>query len=242
MFKNELQNIINDGEMNKRAEGSQWVAPSFYQQRKDDRIRIVTDFRELNKRVLWKQYSLPKIQDVMRRQQGYKYFTKINLSMQYWCFELDDESKGLTTIYGPDEQLYHYNVLPMGVCVSPYAAQVEMGRIPHVLDYVVYLDDIGCWSNGIYKEYMNTVQKILERLAKNNLKTNPLKCEWAVEETDSLGYIMTPTLCKPMPNKVESLLQMSPPKNKKQLRSFIGGINFYNSMWPRRMYVMALLT
>ena len=120
----------------------------------------------------------------------------------------------------------------MGVCVSPYAAQAEMERILQGLNCVVYLDDIGSWSNGTYEKYMNTVQKILKQLAKNNLKTNPLKCKWAVQETDFLGYIMTPTLCKPMPNKVEALLLMSSPKNKKQLRSFIGEINFYNSMWP----------
>lgn len=88
--------MIDNGVMSKRTQGSRWAAPSFCRPKKDDRIRIVTDFRELNKRVLLKQYPLPKIQDVMRRQQGCKYFTKIDLSMQYWCFELDDESKELT--------------------------------------------------------------------------------------------------------------------------------------------------
>ena len=126
--------------------------------------------------------------------------------MQYWCFKLDDESKELTTMYGPDGSLYHYNVLPMGVCVLPYAAQAEMERILNGLDCVVYLDDIGIWSNNSYEEHMTTVTKILERLAKNNLKTNPLKCEWAVKETDFLGYIMTPRSVKPMPNKVKALL------------------------------------
>ena len=89
---------------------------------------------------------------------------------------------------------------------------------------------------------MTIVTKILERLAKNNLKTNPLKCEWAVKKTDFLGYIMTPTSVKPMPNKVKALLRLSPPKNKNQLPSFIGGINFYNSMWPRQTHVMTPLT
>ena len=79
----------------------------------------------------------------MRRQQGYKYFTKIDLSMQYWCFSLDEESKEMTTTYGLDGQLYHYNNLPMGVCVSPYAAQAEMERMLYGLDCTVYLDDIG---------------------------------------------------------------------------------------------------
>ena len=158
----------------------------------------MTDFRELNKRVLCKQYPLPKIQDVMRKQQGYKYFTKIDLSMQYWCFELDDESMELTIAYSPDGQLYQYNVLPMGACVSPYAAQAEIERILCELDCTVYLDDIGYWTRGTYDEHMTGVWKILKRLAKNNLKTNPLKCEWAVQETNFLGYIMTPTSCKPM--------------------------------------------
>ena len=35
---------------------------------------------------------------------------------------------------------------------------------------------------------------------------------------------------------------MAVSKNQKQLRSFIGGINFYNSMWPRQTHVMAPLT
>ena len=139
----------------------------------------------------------------------------------------------MTTTYGPNGQLYHYNVLPMGVCVLPYAAQVEMEQILYGLDCTVYLDDIGYWTDGTYKDHMNGVQKILGRLAKSNLRTNPLKCEWAVEETDFLRYIMTPTSCKPMPNKVEALIRMAAPKNQKQLRSFIGGIHFYNSMWPR---------
>ena len=51
------------------------------------------------------------------------------------------------------------------------------GKILYGLNSIVYLDDIGCWSNGMYKEHMNTVQTILKGLAKNNLKTNPLKCE-----------------------------------------------------------------
>ena len=94
----------------------------------------------------------------------------------------------------------------MGVCVSPYAAQAEIERILYELDCTVYLDDIGYWTRGTYDEHMTGVWKILKRLAKNNLKTNPLKCEWAVQETNFLGYIMTLTSCKPMPNKVEALI------------------------------------
>ena len=90
-----------EGILSRTHTGSQWAAPSFVVPKKDNRIRIVTDFRELNKRILMRPYHLPKIQEVMRKQQGYKYFTKIDLSMCFYCFELDDESKPYTTTFGP---------------------------------------------------------------------------------------------------------------------------------------------
>ena len=65
---------------------------------------------------------MPKIQDIMDWRGKYKYFTKIDLSMFFYCFELDDESKELCIINTPYE-LFHYTRLAMGVKVSPDVAQ-----------------------------------------------------------------------------------------------------------------------
>ena len=160
--------------------------------------------------------------------------------MFFSCFELDNESKELCTIntlYG----LFRYTRLAMGDKVSPDVAQEMITKILSGLDVECYIDDCGAWTNSTFEEHMVLVQEILKRLADNRMKCNPLKCDWAVKETDFLGYWMTPKAIKPMKNKVAAVFNMQQPKSKTEARSFIGMVNYYKSLWPRRAHILAPL-
>ena len=46
----------------------------------------------------------------------------------------------------------------------------------------------------------------------------------------------------PIPKKVEAIQALAVPKTRKQLRRFIGMINFYRDMWKKRSELLAPLT
>ena len=101
-------------------------------------------------------------------------------------------------------------------------------------DVKVYIDDVGIFSLSWEDHIMRTLDFVCERLR--------LKCKWAIEETDWLGYWLTPKGLKPWDKKIKAIQQMQRPQNIKQLRSFIGSVNFYRHMWPHRAEILAPLT
>ena len=69
-----------------------------------------------------------------------------------------------------------------------------------------------------------------------------MKIFFARTELAYLGYNISWEGIYPSQNKIAAILQIQPPKTCKQLRWFIGMVNYYRDMWPQRSHLLAPLS
>ena len=88
-FQKELHHLCKIGVLQEAPYPTQWASPTFITPKKDGRVRWVSDFRELNKALIRDIYPLPVIHSVIMKRKGFKFFTKLDLTMMYYSMELD---------------------------------------------------------------------------------------------------------------------------------------------------------
>jgi hypothetical protein len=146
-FKRKLEHLICLGVLVPQQE-SKWASPSFIIPKKDGSVCWISDLQQLNKVIKRKQYPLPIITDILQKHFGYKFFTKLGISMQYYTFEMDEESQNLCTIITPFGK-YKYTHLPMGLKCSPNIAKFVMENVLTGIDAAdVYIDDVGAFASS----------------------------------------------------------------------------------------------
>ena len=227
-----------------RNSDTEWAAPTFIQPKKTGDVRILTDLRELNKWIVRKPYPLPKIQDMLQKLEQFSYATALDLSMGYYHIPLDKQSQKLCTTILPWGK-YSYAKLPMGLSCSPDIFQSIMNELLGDLPYVlVYIDDILILNNKqeTAEDHLQKIEKVLTRLEEAGFAVNLRKSFFMQQELEYLGYLLTPAGIRPQPKKVEAISRILPPKTKRQLRRFLGMVNYYRDMWQRRSHVLAPLT
>ena len=239
-LRNEVDRLVEIGVL-KKVNRSQWGAPCCAIPKKDKTIRFISDFRELNKRVKRTPFPLPKIQDMLLKMEGFQYATSLDFNIGYYHIKLDADSRKRCTIVLPWGK-YEYNALPMGLCSSCDIFQEKMSDLMSGLEFVrTYIDDLLCITNSTYEDHLEKLEEVLKRIQQAGLKINPTKSFFAQPELEYLGYWITREGIMPTPQKVKAIQNIAVPTKKKQLRSFIGMINYYRDMWIRRSDILAPL-
>jgi hypothetical protein len=91
-----------------------------------------------------------------------------------------------------------------------------------------------CITKGDFEDHLAKLKLVLQRLQDANLKVNAVKSNFCVFETEYLRYILSRDGIKPQPKKVQWILALTPPTSVKELRRFLGMVQYYRDLWAMR--------
>ncbi len=83
---------------------------------------------------------------------------------------------------------------------------------------------------------------MLTRLQDTGLKVNRAKSLFCTHAAEYLGYILTREGIMPQPKMVQLIFLLNPPNNIKELRHFLGMVQYYWDMWAKHSEMLAPLT
>ena len=154
---------------------SPWSSPVVLVRKKDGSACFCVDYRQVNS-LTWKDaYPLPRIDDTLDTLAGSVWFSTLDMLSDYWQVEVAEEDKDKTA-FATRDGLFHFNVLPFGLCNGPATFQCLTDTVLSGLHWstcMVYLDV--SILGRTFEAHLHILQ-VCSRLRHANLKVKPSMC------------------------------------------------------------------
>ena len=216
---------------------SPWASPVVLVRKKDGSHRFCIDYRALNAVTKQDTYPIPRISDLLDQLGESRFFSTLDLASGFWQIKVHPDSQEKTAFVTP-QGLFEFKVMPFGLCNAPAVFQRLMQQVlmglnpPQGPDFVsVYIDDVLVFSKT-FKEHLQHLRQVIDRLEKAGLKLKPSKCHFARKEVEYLGHVITPQGVKTNPKLVEAVRDFQAPRDVKGLRRFLGMSSYYRKFIP----------
>ena len=238
---------------------SPWASPIVIVPKKSEpgeppRRRMCVDYRMLNSLLppVNKAHSkakgivtvvpLPKIDEIYAQLQGSKIFSALDMRSGYFHIELSEDAKPKTAFVpgGPHGSKYQFNRCPFRLSQAPAYFQRLVHEVLRGLPFTFgYLDDILIFSSGV-EVHLEHLRKVFLRLREAKLKLKASKCSFFKKHIQYLGHLVSGDGIEPLPEKLEAVENMPPPKTPKEVRQFLGSVGYYRKFVPNLLILQDL--
>lgn len=158
-------------------------------------------------------------------------FSKIDIKNAFHQLELAPDSREITTFI-TKSGLFRYKRLMFGLSCAPEIFQKVM---EHILSGIPgcynYIDDI-IIIGSTDEEHDKILSRVLKRLKEYQVELNMGKCVFRVTKLVFLGHELSTSGIRPTNDKLQAVKQFRQPKNKDEVKSFLGLINYVSKFIP----------
>ncbi|GAU51747.1 hypothetical protein TSUD_415400 [Trifolium subterraneum] len=225
-IKEEVQKQIDAGFLI-TSEYPQWLANIVPVPKKDGKVRMCVDYRDLNRASPKDDFPLPHIDVLVDSTAKSKVFSFMDGFSGYNQIKMAVEDREKTAFITP-WGTFCYKVMPFGLTNAGATYQRGMTTLFHDMmhkEIEVYVDDM-IVKSGTEEEHVDYLSKMFRRLRKYRLRLNPNKCTFGVRSGKLLGFIVSQKGIEVDPDKVRAIREMPAPQTEKQVRGFLGRLNY----------------
>ena len=212
---------------------SPFNSPLILVKKKDDSFRIVTDFRKLNKYIKDEITPLPTFSESLEILGKNKFFTSLDLCQAYLQVPLSPESR-MYTAFTSGISHCQYKRLPYGLKNNTSIFQNMMNLLLGDMQYrraMIYVDDVLIFSQT-FEQHLQYLTELFDKLKSANLKLKASKCQFLKSKVTYLGHIISEEGIFPSDKKIQAVVNFPPPKNVKEVRSFVGLCSYFRRFVP----------
>lgn len=210
---------------------SSWCSVPVFAKKKDGGWRLCLDYRHVNRRMKADRYPLPRLWDLVHKAAHHKWYAVLDVNWGFWSLPLHPDSRECTAILTPDG-LMQFTVCPFGIRNSPPEFQRMMDEVVKSIEQCVcYVDDIILYANT-YSELLSLLRRVFNRFRKHGIYIKLTKMTLFAPEVQALGFMVGYDGIKPNPMKVQGIRDAKLPRNRKQMRSFLGAVGFLRRFIP----------
>ncbi|GBG68007.1 hypothetical protein CBR_g1127 [Chara braunii] len=183
VLRSQLDNLLAKGWI--RPCNSPYEAPVLFNWKKNKDLRLCIDYCKLNAQIIKNAGFLPRIDELLERLGGTKYFSKLDLKSGYHQISIrsnDRYKSAFKTWYGH----FEWVVMPFGLTNAPTTFQAAMANEFRAMlnrFVLVYLDDSLFYSQSL-EDHLGHFRRVLETLRRAKYKANRDKCEFVRQELE----------------------------------------------------------
>jgi hypothetical protein len=213
---------------------SPWSSPAIMVKKPGSPDRLCIDYRKLNNMLVGDAFPMPLIDAILTRLKGKKYFTALDAKKGYYQVKMNPEHRERSAFSVPTG-LYEFLVMPFGFKTAPAMYQRISNELVDALreyDVSVYLDDILIPSTT-FEEHLAAIRASFVEIRKKGIKLHPDKCEFGYHRMNHLGHTISQEGIETNGDKIKAMSKLQPPKNKKEVRQFMGMFQYYGKFMPK---------
>ena len=222
--ENEVEKMLDMGII--EPSDSPYCSPVVLVNKSNNALRLCIDFRAINDITEFDAEPMPTREEFLGDFVKDIYFTELDLCKGYWQIEMQDDCKRYTA-FATHLGLMQFKRMPFGLKTACSTFIRLMRKVTHGLRNVACYFDNLVVHNSCWEDHLTDLKSLLNNLRHFGLTAGPSKCFIGFHEIKYLGYSIGDNKLKPS-DKIESILKMPLPSTKKQLRSFMGSVNFYH--------------